>query len=246
MPQSGAAAGMALLIDAQVRWQLVQGDVAQALRLAEALNERVQGASVIARTGAALIQARALLAAGRYADALTVLTPCAATLEDHQHWGTLIEALILRAKTYAALNQLDRAEADLQRALTLAEPEGYVRVFIDEGEAVQLLLHRIKNEGGRLKTYVEKIIASYPQLESASALLQPSAFSPQPLAEPLTDRELDVLRLMADGLSNPEIAAKLVVAESTVKKHINHLFDKLGVQTRVQAVNTARELKLIR
>lgn len=245
MPRSGAAAGIALLLDAQVRWRLARNEPTEAVQLAEALNQQVQRASVIARTGAALIAARAKLANGRQPEALDNLTACALTLEEHQLWGALIEALVLRAQAGATLGQPDRAVADLRRALSLAEPEGYLRIFLDEGEAVQMLLHRMKTEGGRLKTYVEKIIASHPQAESVSASLDLSAFSPQPLAEPLTERELDVLRLMADGYANPEIAARLVVAESTVKKHINHLFDKLAVQTRVQAVNKARELGLL-
>jgi LuxR family maltose regulon positive regulatory protein len=245
MPQSGAAAGLALLLDAQVRWQLSQNNAAEAVRLADALSERVRGTSVVARTGAALIQARALLAAKRSSEALEVLTPTMATLETHQHRGPLIEVLVLHARAQAALNQPESADADLRRALTLAEPEDHVRVFVDEGEAVHLLLARLKTEDRRQRTYVDKLIAAFPPHQSASAPIQPSAFRLQPLAEPLTDREWEVLRLMADGLSNPEIAAKLIVAESTVKKHINHLFGKLGVESRLQAINQARELKLI-
>jgi LuxR family maltose regulon positive regulatory protein len=101
-----------------------------------------------------------------------------------------------------------------------------------------------------MRAYAQKLLASFPVAafpaqESAPDSLHPSASILHPLVEPLTAREVEVLRLMAQGLSNPEIAAKLVVAESTVKKHINHLFDKLDVETRVQAINKARELKLI-
>jgi LuxR family maltose regulon positive regulatory protein len=151
----------------------------------------------------------------------------------------------LRAVAYRQLNQIDQAYADLQRALTFAAPEDYVRVFIDEGEATRILLEGMRDESGGMKTYVQKLLAAFPPQAAVPALLHPSSLILHPLVEPLTDRELEVLRLMAGGLSNSEIAVKLIVAESTVKKHINHLFDKLDVETRVQAINKARELKLI-
>lgn len=248
-PQSGAAAGIALLIDVQVRQRLALGEPEAALRLAGSLAEKVQSAPIIARTGAALILARALLAAGRTAEAYATLEECAATLEAHGHRGALIEALVVRARTLAALNQAERAQADLRRALTLAAPEGYVRVFVDEGQAVRSLLLELKDRlepqtDEQLIRYAARLLAAFsPDDDDLESRLPPSAN--EALIEPLTDRELEVLRLMADGLTNSEIAAKLIVAESTVKKHINHLFDKLNAQTRVQAINTARHLGLI-
>jgi LuxR family maltose regulon positive regulatory protein len=233
----------------QVRQRLALGEAEAALRLAGSLAEKVQSAPIMARTGAALILARARLAAGRTAEAFATLEECAATLEAHAHWGALIEALVVRAATLTTLDQPDRARADLRRALTLAAPEGYVRVFVDEGQAVRRLLLKLKDRlepqtDEQLIRYVAGLLAAFSPDDDDLESRLPQAAN-EALIEPLTDRELEVLRLMADGLTNSEIAAKLIVAESTVKKHINHLFDKLNAQTRVQAINTARHLELI-
>ncbi len=246
---SGASVVNALLGDAQARCLIQQDDVVRATRLAETLRLQAPDLIGFARTAITLIQARVQLAAERSDEALNLLTPCVRALEANRQGGAagpsaLIEGSALRALAYQKLGHLDLARKDIQRALDLAAPEGYVRVFLDEGEAMRLLLQRIKAEGGALKGYVNRLLAAFMEYPAGRGLL-PSSASPQPLVEPLTERELQVLRLMAEGLSNAEIAARLVVAASTVKKHVNHIFDKLGVQTRVQALVKAQELHLL-
>jgi len=133
---------------------------------------------------------------------------------------------------------VDRALSALCRALSLAEPEGYVRTFVDEGEPMAHLL-RLSLSRGIAPDYVARLLAAFDQE------IEPEPPGMQSLVEPLTERELDVLRLIVAGLSNPEIADELVIAVSTVKTHINHIFGKLGVDRRTQAVARAQELSLL-
>jgi LuxR family maltose regulon positive regulatory protein len=126
----------------------------------------------------------------------------------------------------------------------LAQPEGYVRLFVDEGEPMRLLLQRRKAEGGRMNEYAGKLLAAFGQ-QNIAADLHPSAFIPQPLIEPLSERELEVLRLVAQGLTNNEISQRLVLALSTVKGHNLRIFGKLQAQNRSEAVRRARELGLL-
>jgi LuxR family maltose regulon positive regulatory protein len=126
----------------------------------------------------------------------------------------------------------------LERALSLAEPEGYVRTFVDEGEPMAQLLRRALSQG-IAPEYAARLLDAFGE---PAAPLPPAA---QPLIEPLTDRELEVLRLIAAGLSNREIAHQLVVAVSTVKTHINHIYGKLDAKSRTHAVAQARALDLL-
>jgi LuxR family maltose regulon positive regulatory protein len=118
--------------------------------------------------------------------------------------------------------------------LSLAEPEGYIRSFVDEGEPMAHLLRRALARG-ITPGYASRLLAAFGESPPAA----------QALVEPLTARELEVLRLVAGGLSNREIAQQLVVAVSTVKSHINHLYGKLEVKNRTQAVARAQELGLL-
>jgi LuxR family maltose regulon positive regulatory protein len=163
----------------------------------------------------------------------------------------LIEGLVLQALVCQAQANRTSALTALQRALTLAEPEGYVRIFVDEGAPMAALLRAAHQHGIALAS-VARLLAAFGKDgdgrmkdEATSAPLHPSASIPQPLLEPLSDRELEVLRLIADGHSNQAIADRLVVAVSTVKKHINNIYGKLDVQSRTQVLLRARELKLL-
>jgi len=153
----------------------------------------------------------------------------------------LIKVFILQAVVWQRKGELERALTSLEKALSLAKPEGFVRVFLDEGEPIQELL---KLAGSRLK---DETVVRYSRelLEAFGTESAQSISAKQQLIEPLSERELQVLRLVADGFSNGQIADKLFIAPGTVKKHINNIFGKLGVQSRTQSVARGRELKLL-
>jgi len=125
----------------------------------------------------------------------------------------------------------------LERALHRAEPEGYLRLFADLGLPMGRLLQMARARGMRLE-YVDRLLAAFGQ----PGLTQPGAAA---LPEPLTERELEVLRLLAAGLTNREIAARLVVSAETVKKHCGNIYSKLGARNRTEAVARARALDLL-
>jgi LuxR family maltose regulon positive regulatory protein len=153
----------------------------------------------------------------------------------------MIELLTLQALAWQAQNNIAEALGSLQRALALAQPGGYVRLFVDEGQPMRRLLARLKHQGGRMTEYIGRLLAAGGETEA----FQPSTFTPQPLVEPLSARELEVLRLLAAGDSNAEIAQKLVITLNTTKKHITHIFEKLAVTNRAEAVARAQELGLV-
>ena len=157
--------------------------------------------------------------------------------------GSLIEILALRALAHEAQGDIPPALVSLERALTLAEPEGYVRVFVDEGMPMAHLLSAAAAQG-IMPDYTGKLLAVFEseQQKSEGKYYRPPA---QPLIEPLSQREFEVLQLMALGLSNREISERLFLALSTVKGHNRRIFGKLGVQRRTEAVARAHELGLL-
>jgi LuxR family maltose regulon positive regulatory protein len=157
----------------------------------------------------------------------------------------------LQSLAFQTQGNAARARVRLEQALALAEPEGYVRIFVDEGSAMHALLADFQSQaarkisadaGGsspRLSVYAAKLLAAF----SPSAPV--GGPTPDASLEPLSRRELDVLRMIAAGHSNKEIAESLVITVSTVKSHINNLYSKLGTQRRTQAILIARERALL-
>jgi len=165
--------------------------------------------------------------------------------------GNVVELLALRALALQAQGQSAQAMTTLERALTLAEPEGYLRIFVDEGEPMRSLISDFRlwierqshGKDQKLIGYADRLLAASAQPVSRP----PSKIShlKSTLVEPLSERELEVLHLIAEGFSNAEIAEKLVIAQGTVKRHINNIYGKLGVQSRTQAVARSREMGLL-
>jgi LuxR family maltose regulon positive regulatory protein len=157
--------------------------------------------------------------------------------QDGGRTASVIEILILQALGLRAGGDAHAALAPLERALALAEPEGYVRAFVGEGPEMASLLEAAAKRGPAT-AYARAVLEAFGRDK-------PRAAGRQPLAEPLSERELDVLRLLASDLDGPDIARELVVSLNTVRSHTKSIYAKLGVNSRREAVRRAAELDLL-
>jgi LuxR family maltose regulon positive regulatory protein len=184
--------------------------------------------------------ARLLIAQAEYARALGVLERLVAAAHASGRVGRVIEILGLQALVWQAQKDESAAVGVLESALKLAEPEGYVRTFVDEGQPMAALLRKALSRG-IARGYVEDLLAAFGHRD-AQRREQPAVTAD---IELITPRELQVLRLLADGASNAQLARELVVEQSTVKTHLMHLYGKLDAHNRTQAVARARALLLL-
>jgi LuxR family maltose regulon positive regulatory protein len=188
--------------------------------------------------------ARFFIVQQKFDDALNLILPLLQIATDGEWTGIAIELWVLQALALQGQNKIAEALDVLQHALSLAEPEGYIRTFVDEGAPMKALLQEAASRG--IATgYVKELLTAFDISEYESVREVPPSPIDQPLIDPLSERELEVLHLIAAGLSNREIAGRLVVAVSTVKTHINNVYRKLDVSKRTQAVARARELELL-
>ncbi|MGB3218634.1 MAG: LuxR C-terminal-related transcriptional regulator [Anaerolineae bacterium] len=163
--------------------------------------------------------------------------------EAQKRRDSALDILLVQALAHEAQGNRPQALAALERALALAEPEGYVRIFVDEGEAMRLLIEKqSRNRDHPLSDYVDKLLAAFTQPVAApkSAIIHQKS----DMIEPLSERELEVLKLLRTELSGPEIAGQLIVSLNTFRTHTKNIFDKLGVNNRRAAVRRAEELDL--
>ncbi len=224
----------------QTRIWLAQGQLELARRWAKDYGQT--GETEYLREFEDLTLARVMLADGQAHEALFLLDSLLRGAQAAGRGGRVIEVRALRALAQHAQGHTNRAVDDLARALELAEPEGFVRTFVDEGEAMATLLRQAASRG-IAPAYASKLLAVFRASESQGPTTP--SLDAQPLVEPLSDRELEVLDLLAKGLTNAEIAQQLVVSLPTVKSHTRSIYGKLGVHSRKQAVAQARDLGIL-
>jgi LuxR family maltose regulon positive regulatory protein len=244
-----AASGLAQAEETVRRLNFVhrRAEVAEAQVLALLRQGNVTAAAALAHGHALpLSQARVLLAQGQAAAALEVLAPRRQHAEAKGWASERLKALALQALAHQALGDQPRAVQALETALALAEPAGCIRSFVDEGAPMAQLLAAAARRGVN-PAYTGRLLAAVDgeKQARAGAAPGPGPAPAQPSIEPLTPRELEVLRLIARGLSNLEISEQLFLALDTVKGHNRRIFDKLQVQRRTEAVARARELGVL-
>jgi LuxR family maltose regulon positive regulatory protein len=232
------------------RLELAQGDVAAAVRWAKGANlDTAQPTSW--RENEYLTLARVLIAQGMAERALSLLESLHRAASGRA--GSLIEILVLQAIALRASGKLDEALGCLKKSLALAEPADYVRVFVDEGEPLAALLHQVYQGSKKQRRwqadfsreYVERLLLELRSGKNDQDNSAEAIEANDRLVEPLRTRELEILRLIAAGHSNQEIAAKLFVAPSTIKWHVKNLYGKLNVGNRAQAIARAQQQKLL-
>jgi LuxR family maltose regulon positive regulatory protein len=229
----------------QARFALASGDPAAAQRWAVA--EALPGDEIpkIQLEQQAMVVARLYIEQGMAGEAIHQLESWLAEVHDHGWTRSEIEIRILLAMAQAALGDRKQALEILSQALVLARPEGYRRIFLDEGEKLATLLQdavpNLRDQS--LAAYGRALLYTMAQEQTQKeALISPDT---ELFIEPLTDQEQRVLRLLAGGLSNPEIAEELVISINTVKTHVKNIYAKLNVKDRQEASQAAHHLKLL-
>jgi LuxR family maltose regulon positive regulatory protein len=189
----------------------------------------------------ALTIVQVYLAQDEYAHALQLTARLIHEMEQQKNGYYLLRLLIWQALAYQGLQQDSMALVPLNRALALAMPEGYVRIFLQEGKRLVPLLEQAR-QIGIYPEYIGQLLAN---MQGASSHPAAKSTAASGLVEPLSEREMDVLKLLAQGCTDKKIAESLVIARETVHKHLKNIYGKLDVHSRTEAISRARQLDLL-
>ena len=241
---------LADIVTSRTQFYLLQGNIGAANRWAQTRKPVENEELTPLRLRELCILARVYLANQQIEQCLQLLTRLLHVSEQNAHVGNRITLLLVYACTLSIAGDIESALHAIASALTLAEPGGYIRIFVDEGQPIADLLERLhivhqqKQSSHRVSLpYLRQLRAAFaPQTSTQTAHIQQR---PRANAFQLSKREMEVLRLLAIGLTDREIAHHLVLAEGTIKTHAKRIYAKLGVQNRTQAALYAQELHLL-
>jgi len=243
----------------QIQVRLAMGDTDRASRLALPMEDVLsrEGEHVLTRLPVVVVEIieailiRVYLAQGEIEKALNLLEKLQTTAEPGGRFGHLIEVHLLRALALQKQNQMETSAKSIEslgQALDLAEPEGYALLFAEAGPDIVPLLKGVLNDPAvpdRVNKYARKLLNIVTSERKTAALPIEGSGLADEMIEPLTDRELDVLRLIADGLKYKEIAGRLFISTNTVRTYVKGIYGKLNVNNRSKAIALAHQYKLI-
>jgi LuxR family maltose regulon positive regulatory protein len=233
----------------KVKLWLARGELEHATRWAEELDMRERPGTPFMHEREEVVRVRVFLAKDQSMLALQHLEPMLQRATTAQRWGHVIEMRLLQVLAHKMCHEETQALSALAEAIRLAEPEGYIRSFVEEGAPMTALLFKLQEEQRRHgpTPYLDILLAAFQQKSKGHEpqRKREGRSMIQLLPEPLSQREQQVLQLLAHGSSNQEIGQELVITVDTVKRHVSHIFAKLGTQNRLQAVTRARELDLL-
>jgi LuxR family maltose regulon positive regulatory protein len=228
----------------QAHLDLMRGEIESAERWAQANDLNVDDELELHREVEYLILARVFIAQNRFEQALLLLARLHQTAQAIGKMQSVLETLMLQAMAISAHGHTEQALIKLEQALAIGEPENYVRIFVDEGPPMARLLYEAVTRG-IAPDYTGRLLAEFPIAEPEQTDPSKAQAPKSELVEPLSERELEVLQLIADGLTNQEIASRLFLSLNTVKVHTRNIYGKLGVNNRTGAVARARALGIL-
>jgi LuxR family maltose regulon positive regulatory protein len=231
----------------QIRLWLQKGDIAAAARWTSERAEDSSAVITFSNEVWTVARARILLAQGARREGIFLLDRLSHASDADGRDGSLIEIRALKALALHGEGEVDQSAAEIESALALAEPEGYVRTLIDEGRPMQLLLAQwvARASAGPLRDYAVRLLSHFDAEPQPITVLQEQDASTGNLLEPLSQRELEVLHLIALGKTNQEIARQLFISPGTVKAHTASIYRKVDVANRTEAVARARQLGIL-
>jgi LuxR family maltose regulon positive regulatory protein len=242
---------------AQVKLWLVQGNWPAVERWTAALEKRFGSHHPFRFEDelAHITQARAFIAQNKLDEAIRLLSGLEEAARSGGRQGRLIEIILLKALALQAVGDITEAGIALTKSLALAEPGGYVRIFLDEGQPIQMLLaqwlsheqvHRAEHVGtSPVRGYAAHLLSQFDAERHRTMAAQEKVHLAGDLVEPISERELEVLHLIALGRTNQEIAGLLIISTGTVKAHTASIYRKLDVANRTEAVARARQLGIL-